>query len=621
MNKILLKRQILYNISKYFKNNKPNTTTITINKSNQFIYNNYNNNNFNHKKLNFTTITNTITNNNINNNNNKPKPNMLYSPKDRSYEEAVNALLSLQSNQSVIVSWTKERRDNKEECTKFLMEEMRNYCKTLGIDLSRESIIHVAGTKGKGSTCAITESIIREQGFSTGLFTSPHLISPRERIRINGEMISKEMFSNYFWQCWDLLINDYQTQLPNFFRFLTLMALKIFQDEKIQCTILEVGIGGRMDSTNIFPKPMVTGISALGYDHQNLLGNTLAEIALEKAGIMKVGIPVFTVSSQLPEAMDVLVDHSNKTKSPLSIVPSIDQYTTSSDNNNNNKIESIGLKGNHQLENASLAIALANCWFKKQTFKDVNEIFNCSENHKQYNYETNNYNVTQFTPLLKSIELGLKNCEWAGRAQHFTNPSHFPNMDFYLDGAHTVESSIVMLNWWKSIVNSNDNANDTVHILIFNSTGGRNPTSFLTPIIQSIDNKEIPIFNKSIIPNIIIEKPIDKKYYIKEIIQSNQSSSSSSTTTTTTTTIPDNAAATPTEIKEPSTWEDFVVQCYDKISNKSHPCIPADSIESSIEIARELSENGTKNVKVLITGSLYLVGGVLKVLLKEKSFN
>ncbi|KAK5582351.1 hypothetical protein RB653_003934 [Dictyostelium firmibasis] len=529
---------------------------------------------------------------------------MLYSAKDRSYEESVNALLSLQSNQSVIVTWTKERRDNKEECTKMLMEEMRDYCKTLDIDLNRESIIHVAGTKGKGSTCAITESIIREQGFSTGLFTSPHLISVRERIRINGEMISKEMFSKYFWQCWDLLVKDFQTQLPNYFRYLTLMALKIFQDENIQCTILEVGIGGRMDSTNIFPKPMVTGISALGYDHQNLLGNTLAEIALEKAGIMKAGIPVFTVASQLPEAMNVLVNHSNQVKSPLAIVPSIDQYTIGG----NGKIESIGLKGEHQLENASLAIALANCWFKKQNFKDSNEIFIATDNHSRYRYETNNYNVSQFTPLLKSIELGLKNCEWAGRAQHFTNPTHFPNMDFYLDGAHTVESSIVMLNWWKSIVKNYNNNNDTVYILLFNSTGGRNPSSFLKPIIQSINDKEIPIFDKAIIPNIIIEKPIDKKYYIKELTQATPS-----------TTTPDNAAST--TITESSTWEDFVVECYDKLSNKTHQCIPADSIESSIELAKELSENGTKNVKVLVTGSLYLVGGVLKVLLQEKSFN
>ncbi|EGC36829.1 hypothetical protein DICPUDRAFT_77507 [Dictyostelium purpureum] len=534
---------------------------------------------------------------------------MLYSPKDRSYEEAVNALLSLQSNQSVIIQSTLQRKNDKETMGKIILEEMTQYCKSIDIDFDKLSVIHVAGTKGKGSTCAITESLIRNQGFTTGLFTSPHLISPRERIRINGEMISKELFTKYFWICWDTLIKDFDTQLPNYFRYLTLMALKAFQDQGVQCIILEVGIGGRMDATNVVPKTAVSGISALGFDHMNLLGDTLPEIALEKACIMKKGVPVFTVASQAPEAMKVIENHSKLMESPLSVAPTLLQYNFSGD---------IGLKGEHQRENASLAVALANCWIAQQKHIPLNQIFNSNNNNKYnlYNSQINNYSSEYFTPLLESFEKGLRDCQWPGRAQHFTS-EHFPNIDFYLDGAHTPESSVVCVNWWKSVASNDSN---TIHAMIFNSTGGRNPNSFLKPIIDSIDNKEIPIFNLVLIPTLSIGKAIDNKYYIKEIKnQSNNSNNNNNNNNNIgSNVIPDKAATI--QPKE-DTWEDYCVNRYIEIStNNPHPVEAFENIESSIEKIKELGQNGKKNVKVLVTGSLYLIGGVLQTLLKEKSF-
>ncbi|KAF2072813.1 hypothetical protein CYY_005887 [Polysphondylium violaceum] len=524
----------------------------------------------------------------LNSNSNKNIVDMnIHIPVDNTYEEAINTLLSLQSNQGVILSWINQRKNDKEGATKILLEDMLGYCRVLNINLNdKQSVIHVAGTKGKGSTCALVESLIRNQGFSTGLFTSPHLLSPRERIRINGDMISKELFTKYFWIVWDTLRQNYKDQeMPNFFKFLTLLALKTFQEENIECTILEVGIGGRMDSTNIFPRPVATGISALGYDHMNVLGDTLQEIAGEKAGIMKTDIPVFTVSSQPSEAMEVLVKQSKTMSSPLCVAPSLSEYGFN---------DKISLDGQHQRENCALALALANCWLSKQTKIPLENIYsNVEENkhqYKQYQYNINNYSSAFFKPLSPSIQKAITTCEWAGRAQHYVM-DQYPNIDFYLDGAHTPESSLVCLEWWKTVVNSSatkDSDKDTHYIFVYNSTGGRNPKSFLQPFITSIKDKEIPMFDLSIIPSITIDKTLDKNSMLVEKAQ---------------------------------VWEDFVVKCFNELSEDSCKVVASKNVDNCLESIIEYSDNGKKKVKVLVTGSLYLVGNALKFLMKDKAFN
>ncbi|XP_043716526.1 folylpolyglutamate synthase-like isoform X3 [Telopea speciosissima] len=186
---------------------------------------------------------------------------------------------------------------------------MFDYLKMLELDgpISQMKVIHVAGTKGKGSTCTFTESILRNCGFHTGLFTSPHLIDVRERFRLDGMDISQEKFLAYFWSCWDRLkekTND-DVPMPTYFRFLALLAFKIFSAEQVDVAILEVGLGGKFDATNVVQAPIVCGISSLGYDHTEILGHTLGEISGEKAGIFKHGVPAFTVP-QPDEAMTVL---------------------------------------------------------------------------------------------------------------------------------------------------------------------------------------------------------------------------------------------------------------------------------------------------------------------------
>jgi folylpolyglutamate synthase len=164
------------------------------------------------------------------------------------------------------------------------------------------NVIHITGTKGKGSTSAFVDSLVRHTELKSndddrptvGLYTSPHLVQVRERIRLDGQPIPEELFAKYFWQVWDRLeenerrANPEMTPVrPVYFRYLTLLAYHIFLTLQVKCTILEVGIGGRYDSTNIVPKPIVTGITTLGLDHTALLGNTIEEIAYQKAGIFK----------------------------------------------------------------------------------------------------------------------------------------------------------------------------------------------------------------------------------------------------------------------------------------------------------------------------------------------
>ena len=190
------------------------------------------------------------------------------------------------------------------------------------------SVIHVAGTKGKGSTCAFVEHIARECGVRTGLYTSPHLVDVRERFRIDGVPVSKTVFVKNFWwlkrnidaKCRDL------GGVPAYFRFLTLLGFRIFAEEKVECCILEVGLGGRLDATNLVRAPVVCGITSLGMDHVEVLGDTLAKIAREKAGIFKPRVPAIT-SPQPEEAMAALKARATEIEaSALTIAPPLRAY-------------------------------------------------------------------------------------------------------------------------------------------------------------------------------------------------------------------------------------------------------------------------------------------------------
>lgn len=174
---------------------------------------------------------------------------------------------------------------------KNTMEDTKAFLKELKLPLEHKKIIHVAGTNGKGSVCFYLNNLLNCAGKNTGLFTSPHLTDIRERFRINGEMVSKEAFFEAFSLVYDKVMSKYEDALngyhPTFFEFLFFMAMLLFKEEKTEYIILETGLGGMLDATNALDKKELTMITRIGLDHTEYLGNTIEEVALQKAGIIR----------------------------------------------------------------------------------------------------------------------------------------------------------------------------------------------------------------------------------------------------------------------------------------------------------------------------------------------
>ena len=171
--------------------------------------------------------------------------------------------------------------------------------------------VHVAGTNGKGSVSHILASSFQEAGYKTALYTSPHLVDYRERIRINGKMIPEEMVVSFVEKNWKVI----ESVGPSFFEMSVAMAFDYFSREKVDIAIIETGLGGRLDSTNII-SPVLSVITNIGYDHMDLLGDTLEKIAVEKAGIIKGGIPVIIGRNQ-DETRSVFISRGASLSSPV----------------------------------------------------------------------------------------------------------------------------------------------------------------------------------------------------------------------------------------------------------------------------------------------------------------
>ena len=199
--------------------------------------------------------------------------------------------------------------------------------------------VHVGGTNGKGSTSSLIASVLQEAGFKVGLYTSPHLVDFRERIRINGEEISKEFVVDFIENNKSFLENN----KLSFFEMTVGMAFQYFSEQKVDVAIIEVGLGGRLDSTNIIT-PLLSVITNIGWDHMNLLGNTLEEIAFEKAGIIKENIPV-VIGEFIAETKKVFQKEAELKNAPIYFASEIDDIP---------ELDS-DLKGNYQIHNKKTA--------------------------------------------------------------------------------------------------------------------------------------------------------------------------------------------------------------------------------------------------------------------------
>ena len=230
--------------------------------------------------------------------------------------------------------------------------------------------VHIAGTKGKGSTCAMIASILAAQGYRVGLYTSPHLHSATERIRVNGEPVSQRQFADVVESIWPV-VEDVATTGGyggvTTFEAMTAMAFVHFRQIKADFQVMEVGLGGRLDSTNIV-KPRVCAITSISLDHTATLGDTRAKIAFEKAGIIKPGVPV-VVAPQPEDAMQVIADIACDREAPLiSVEERFSWHKLSSDiqrqaftlSREGKKYElETPLIGDYQMENAATAVAIA----------------------------------------------------------------------------------------------------------------------------------------------------------------------------------------------------------------------------------------------------------------------
>ena len=184
-------------------------------------------------------------------------------------------------------------------------------CKELGNPEKKIKFVHVAGTNGKGSSSHMLAAILQQAGYKTGLYTSPHLVDFRERIKINGKMIPKTEVVKF--------VEDFKTIFekiePSFFEWTVGLAFHYFAQQQVDVVVLEVGLGGRLDSTNVIT-PVACLITNIGYDHMNLLGDTLPKIAAEKAGIIKTKIPVVISQTQL-DVISVFNETAKQLKAPI----------------------------------------------------------------------------------------------------------------------------------------------------------------------------------------------------------------------------------------------------------------------------------------------------------------
>jgi dihydrofolate synthase/folylpolyglutamate synthase len=185
-------------------------------------------------------------------------------------------------------------------------------CKRLGNPQEKFKSVHIGGTNGKGSTSHMLAAVLQIAGYKTGLYTSPHLRDFRERIRINGEMIREQQVIDFV----EKHRPDFEDIKPSFFEMTVGMAFDAFAKEQVDIAIIEVGLGGRLDSTNIIT-PLLSVITNIGWDHTNMLGDTLQLIAGEKAGIIKPGIPVI-VGEYQPEVSDIFINKAKLENAPIS---------------------------------------------------------------------------------------------------------------------------------------------------------------------------------------------------------------------------------------------------------------------------------------------------------------
>jgi dihydrofolate synthase/folylpolyglutamate synthase len=336
------------------------------------------------------------------------------------YEAAVRYLLSLGRELAAPTQAAAE---------KFDLENISVLVERLGRPDRAYPTAHLAGTNGKGSTAAFLESILRRAGFRTGLNTSPHLARINERIRLNGEEIGDEAFAGVLTRIQavieELLARGRLRAHPTYFECVTAMAMEYFAQQRVDFGVFEVGLGGRLDATNIL-RPAVTVITRVDFDHENFLGHSLREIAGEKAGILKPQVPA-VMAEQRAEAREVILARAEQVAAR--VVEVAEEYrleeAQSAGGCGRGTAHELatgwscelapGLPGRFQLANALNAVAAAR------------------------SLEVRGYRIAK-----GAVERGIAEAQWPGRLEQLQSEP-----DVYLDGAHNPGAARELVEFWR----------------------------------------------------------------------------------------------------------------------------------------------------------------------------
>ncbi len=295
------------------------------------------------------------------------------------------------------------------------LERIQELLKTLDNPHLKMPIIHVAGTNGKGSVCAYLSAILIAAGYKVGRYTSPHLINWNERICINDREIPTKELAQLLLEIKEKI--DHNKEIPTLFEIVTAAAWLYFAREKVDIAIIEVGLGGRLDSTNVCQNPLLSIITSISWDHWQQLGSTLADITREKAGILKANCPAI-IGKLPPEANEVIKEHINRLSCPTIWVESateLNKQNTSEKWANYQGIEyPLPLAGDIQLINSAIVIAAIKK-LQEKGWKIPNS----------------------------AIQMGMKNTRWLGRLQWIK----WHNTEILIDCCHNEASALVLRNY------------------------------------------------------------------------------------------------------------------------------------------------------------------------------
>ncbi|CAJ2499914.1 Uu.00g027670.m01.CDS01 [Anthostomella pinea] len=515
----------------------------------------------------------------------------------RTYDSALSHLSLLQSNRAITSLFapppatpstpsSPSAKPAPQDLNALAIPEMLSWLQRAGLSpdsLAQLRCIHVAGTKGKGSVCAYLTSLLTQPAVQpvagrVGTYTSPHLVSVRERIMLDGRPISRELFTRYFFEVWDAFTESARAEAarlgksggeiseddlrgpgtkPFYFRFLTIMAFRVFLAEGVRSAVVECGIGGEYDSTNVLPASAVTAsvVTQLGIDHVGMLGSTLPEITWHKAGVCKEGRKCFTRRLENEEGAQTMKVLRQRAAEKGAVLVEVDDAEVEAWGGVQGD-ESGSLEGEFQRYNQALAVGAAREHLRVlEGGPDSQAEGKCSEE------------------IPEGFVKGLQQARLRGRCE----TTRDGNITWLIDGAHTAESLEEVAKWfagkWKGLPNAR-------RVLMFNQQE-RDAAKLLDGLLEGIKKQQGP-------PN---ETLFNSAFFTRNELQGRA----------------DGEPVRDLDVQQAAAeiMQSFCPETTTKV---------VDNVADAVAEVRAAVRRDRSQVAVLVTGSLHLVGALLRTL-------